>query len=54
MFEPLTRRLMAWHMRNVTRHRLSRLDDHLLADLGIERDHIGDFVAGLDRVEPRK
>ena len=48
MFEPLTRKLHAWHMRNVTRRRLAMLDNHLLADLGIERDQINDYVARLD------
>lgn len=48
MFEPLTRRLHAWHMRNFTRRKLSMLDDRILADLGIERGGIGDFVARLD------
>jgi len=49
MFEDLTRRFHAWHMRNVTRHKLSMLDDRLLTDMGIRRDRIGDFVAGLGR-----
>lgn len=48
MFEPLKRRLHAWHMRNITRRKLSMLDNRLLADLGIERDHIGDLVARID------
>ena len=48
MFEPLTRRLHAWHLRNVTRRKLSMLDNRLLADLGIERDQIGDFVVRLN------
>jgi uncharacterized protein YjiS (DUF1127 family) len=47
MFEPLTRRLHDWHMRNVTRRKLSMLDTRTLADMGIERDQIGDFVARL-------
>ena len=54
MFEPITRRLHAWHMRNVTRRRLALLDNHLLADLGIERDQIVDYVAGLDLTGGRK
>lgn len=54
MFEPLTRRLHAWHMRNVTRRKLSMLDNRLLADLGVERDQINDFVAGLDIEGGRK
>lgn len=45
MFERLTRRLHTWHMRNVTRRKLERLDDRILADMGIERDQIGDFVS---------
>jgi len=48
MFAPLTRRFHAWHMRNITRRKLRMLDDRLLSDMGIERDSIGDFVAGLD------
>jgi uncharacterized protein YjiS (DUF1127 family) len=47
MFEPLTRRLHDWHMRNVTRRKLAQLDARLLADMGIERDQIGDLVAGI-------
>ncbi|MBJ3785889.1 DUF1127 domain-containing protein [Devosia sediminis] len=54
MFEPLSRRLHAWHMRNVTRRKLSMLDDRLLGDMGIERSHIGDFVARLDAEGARK
>ena len=54
MFEPLTRRLHAWHLRNVTRRKLSLLDTRLLADLGIERDQIGDFVARLNLEGDRK
>lgn len=47
MFEPLTRRLRNWHIRNVTRRKLRMLDDRLLADIGTERSAIGDFVACL-------
>ena len=54
MFEPLTRRLQAWHMHNVTRRRLSMLDARLLADIGIERGRTGDFVARLDIDGERK
>lgn len=54
MFEPLTRRLHAWHLRSVTRRKLSQLDTRLLADLGLERDQIGDFVARLNMDGERK
>lgn len=54
MFEPITRRLHAWHMRNYTRRRLAMLDNRILADLGIERDQIGDFVARIDVDGARK
>ena len=54
LFEPITRRLHAWHMRNYTRRRLAMLDNRMLADLGIERDQIGDFVARLDIEGTRK
>ena len=54
MFEPLTRRLHAWHLHNVTRRKLSMLDNRLLADLGIERDQIGDFVVRLNLEGDRK
>lgn len=47
MFEPLTRRLRAWHLRNVTRRKLSMLDKRTLADMGIDRNAIDDFVARL-------
>jgi uncharacterized protein YjiS (DUF1127 family) len=54
MFEPLTRRLQAWHMHNVTRRRLSMLDARLLADIGIERGGTSDFVARLNIDGERK
>ncbi|MHA6299797.1 DUF1127 domain-containing protein [Devosia sp. CAU 1758] len=54
MFEPLTRRLHDWHMRNVTRRKLSMLDTRILADMGIERDQIDDFVARLNIEGDRK
>lgn len=54
MFEPLTSRLHAWHMRNVTKRKLSQLDDRLLIDMGIERGSIGDYVARLDAEGERK
>lgn len=47
MFEPLTRRLREWHMRNLTRRRLHMLDNRILADMGVERDKIDAFVARL-------
>jgi uncharacterized protein YjiS (DUF1127 family) len=54
MFEPLTTRLHAWHMRNLTRRKLAMLDDRLLIDMGIERRSIGDYVARLDAEGVRK
>jgi len=45
MFGTLTRRLHAWHLRNITRRKLSVLDDRLLSDMGIRRDDSGDMVA---------
>ncbi|WP_338721784.1 DUF1127 domain-containing protein [Devosia sp. XK-2] len=54
MFEPITRRLYAWHMRNFTRRKLSMLDDRLLTDLGIERDCIKDYVARIEMEGPGK
>jgi uncharacterized protein YjiS (DUF1127 family) len=54
MFEPITRRLYAWHMRNFTRRKLSMLDDRLLSDLGIERDHINEHVARIEIEGPGK
>lgn len=54
MFEPLTRTLSAWHRRNVTRRKLSMLDDRTLFDMGIERNRIGDYVARLDAEGRRK
>ncbi|WP_297105813.1 DUF1127 domain-containing protein [uncultured Devosia sp.] len=48
MFEPITRRLHVWHIRNLTRRKLAMLDDRLLSDLGIERNQIGDYVARLN------
>lgn len=43
MFNPTTG-LRAWWARRVAISRLHRLDDHLLADLGVERENIVDFV----------
>ena len=54
MLDNLTRRLHAWHMRNVTRRRLALLDDRILSDMGIERASIGDYVARLDAEGLRK
>ena len=54
MFEPVRRRLYAWHMRNSTRRRLAMLDSRILADMGIERDQIGDFVDRIDIEGDRK
>ena len=48
MFNPIRRRLYAWHMRNYTRRRLAMLDSRILADLGIERDQIDDVIARID------
>ena len=45
MFEPLTRKLINWQQRQMTIRKLRGLDDRLLADLGIERDAIAQFVA---------
>jgi uncharacterized protein YjiS (DUF1127 family) len=45
MFQPITRRLWHWHLRNTTRRKLSQLDDRLLADIGTNRNSIGEFVA---------
>ncbi|MCP8883255.1 DUF1127 domain-containing protein [Devosia sp. XJ19-1] len=45
MFEPIVRRLHNWRLRNIARRKLATLDDRLLADIGTERDNIGDFVA---------
>jgi len=54
MFEPIRRRLHAWHMRNYTRRRLAMLDSRILADMGIERDQIDDVVARLEIEGTRK
>ena len=54
MFDTMTRRLHAWHMRNVTRRQLALLDDWILCDMGIERASIGDYVARLDAEGRRK
>jgi uncharacterized protein YjiS (DUF1127 family) len=45
MFEPISRRLRKWHIRSITRRKLSMLDDRLLADIGTNRNGISDFVA---------
>lgn len=45
MFEPIRNRLRRWHLRNVTRRKLSLLDDRLLTDIGTKRSGIADFIA---------
>ena len=45
MFEPLTRKLVNWQQRQITIRKLRALDDRILADLGVERDAIAQFVA---------
>lgn len=45
MFEPIRNRLRRWHLRSVTRRKLSLLDDRLLVDIGTTRSGIADFVA---------
>lgn len=45
MFEPLTRKFVDWQQRQTTIRKLRALDDRILADLGIERDAITQFVA---------
>ncbi len=36
---PLRARIVAWVVRRRSRAALARLDDHLLADIGLTRDH---------------
>jgi len=48
MFEPLTRKFIAWHQRRIAIRRLERMDDRLLADVGTKRDEISCFVDSLD------
>ncbi|MBO9590435.1 DUF1127 domain-containing protein [Devosia sp.] len=45
MFEPITNRLRRWHLRNITRRKLSLLDDRLLTDIGTRRSGINDFIS---------
>lgn len=45
MLRSLWRRLNAWRLRCIARHKLAKLSDHLLADMGTERSAIADFVA---------
>ena len=45
MLEPITSRLRRWHLRNVTRRKLSMLDDRLLTDIGTKRSGIADFIS---------
>lgn len=45
MFKPITNRLRRWHLRNVTRRKLSLLDDRLLIDIGTRRSGLADFIA---------
>lgn len=46
MFEHVRLRWQDWRLQVIARRRLAQLDDRLLADIGAERDCIGDFVAG--------
>lgn len=45
MFEPIRNRLRLWHLRQVTRRKLSMLDDRLLADIGTRRSGIAAFIS---------
>ncbi|WP_449393727.1 DUF1127 domain-containing protein [Devosia riboflavina] len=45
MFEPIKSRLRRWHLRSITRRKLSLLDDRLLTDIGTRRSGIADFIA---------
>ncbi|WP_338720427.1 DUF1127 domain-containing protein [Devosia sp. XK-2] len=44
MFDAVVRWFYYWYMCIVTRRALSRLDDRMLADLGVERSRIDEFA----------
>lgn len=44
MIADIVTRLSAWQERRFAIHKLNRLDDHILADLGTSREDIEDFV----------
>jgi uncharacterized protein YjiS (DUF1127 family) len=46
MFDPILQKYRNWRLRAIARRKLALMDDRLLADIGTERDCIGDFVAG--------
>jgi uncharacterized protein YjiS (DUF1127 family) len=45
MFEPIRNRPRRWHLRNITRRKLSLLDDRLLTDIGTKRSGIAEFIS---------
>jgi uncharacterized protein YjiS (DUF1127 family) len=47
------RRLRTWRKRHLTIRELERLDDHLLADIGLDRGRIRFVVDGLTEVSAR-
>lgn len=46
MLHDIKNHVVRWLQAEREIRRLRRLDDHLLADLGIERDHISSLVRG--------
>ena len=46
MLQTVTRTITDWWHRRTTIDKLEGLDDRLLADMGIPRDHISRFVDG--------
>jgi uncharacterized protein YjiS (DUF1127 family) len=46
MFGTIIRRVRMWKKVRYDAFRLRGLDDHLLEDIGVEREAIGDFVRG--------
>lgn len=46
LYDDIKKRLTEWVELHEAAHRLRHLDNRLLADLGIERKSIADFVRG--------
>lgn len=45
-YHDIKHRVTEWVRLKDAAHRLRQLDNRLLADLGIEREHIGELVSG--------
>lgn len=49
MFRTMIQRVRQWQVHSDSIARLRALDDFILADMGIDREHISDLVRGKGR-----